>query len=96
MLDQLTRRIEFLEKWQRKLTTLTQRSEITGGFPRIAFADLPTPNLTGGRVFYCTNCRKSGEGAGLGTGVYIGETNVSSVAQWVRLDDQTSAGIAAV
>lgn len=96
MLQPIIRRIELLEKSLRKLTTLSARSEVTGGVVTKVYADLPTPNLTGGRIFYCSNCRKSGEGVGAGTGVYVGETNIAGVAQWVRLDEQISTGIAAV
>lgn len=91
MLDQLIRRIEILEKWRRSFTASSARSELTGGFAIMAFADLPTPNLTGGRAIYVSNGRKSGEGVGAGTGVLAIETNLAGVANWVRCDDLTQA-----
>lgn len=86
-----TDQIELLKKQIRQLTILSARSESTGGFTRIAFADLPTPNLSGGRAFYVTNGRKAGEGVGAGTGMLAIETNLSGVATWVRADDMTQA-----
>lgn len=91
MLQPIIRRIDLLEKAVRRLTTLTYRSEVTGGFAIAAYADLPTPNLTGGRVYYCSNCRKSGEGVGVGTGMIVVETNLASVATWVNIDDMTQS-----
>ncbi len=43
------------------------RSEIAGGLDPIVFADLPTPGQPG-RMVFVTDGRKTGEGAGAGTG----------------------------
>ena len=91
MLQPIIRRIDILEKTVRRLITLTYRSEVTGGFAIVAYADLPTPNLTGGRAYYCSNCRKAGEGVGVGTGMIVVETNLASVATWVNVDNMTQA-----
>lgn len=91
MIEQLRKRIENLENSFKRLQILSARAEIAGGFPKTLYVDLPAPQANSSRVFYVTNGRKSGEGAGAGTGVYAGETMLSSVPTWVRLDDQTQA-----
>lgn len=54
------------------LTLLTQRSETSGAFPPFAYADAPrasTGAVTDGDCIWISDGRKSGEGAGNGTGV---------------------------
>lgn len=79
-----------LKKTVRQLTVNTVRSEVTGGNAGYAFADLPTPNKAG-MMAYCNNCRKAGEGAGAGTGVFVGVTLLLGVLTWCRMDDNTTA-----
>ena len=44
--------------------------EVARGHPRFTVATLPTATGKAGWVLYCTDGRKSGEGAGSGTGVF--------------------------
>lgn len=80
--------INLLKKQIRQLTTLTYRSEVSGGIVSYAFADLPSPNITG-RLAFCTNCRRSDQGAGTGTGVFVVVALLAGVLIWVRVDDPT-------
>lgn len=91
MIEQLRKRLEVLENAFKRLQILSARAEIAGGFPKTLYADLPSPQANSSRIFYVTNGRKAGEGAGAGTGVYAGETLLSGVPAWVRMDDQTQA-----
>lgn len=50
------------------LVVTSQRSEIAGGVPRVALADLPTAGKKG-RLFFCTDCTNSLSGR-TGTVVY--------------------------
>lgn len=79
-----------LQKNTRQLTTLTTRSEVTGGAAGYTNADLPTANKEG-QIAYCSNCRKSGEGVGAGTGVLAVVTMLGGTLQWVRVDDMNQA-----
>lgn len=79
-----------LEKNFQRLLLLSQRSEQTGGVERVLFVDLPAAGQKG-RIRYVTNGRKSGEGAGNGTGVLAIDDEIASVAVWVRVDDPTQA-----
>jgi len=75
---------------QNRLDTLTVRTSFTqtaGGLVRIMFAALPVTNNTSGDLYWCTDGRKVGEGAGLGTGTVVywnGTTN-----QWNRIRDDS-------
>lgn len=82
--------IERLQKQMRQITTLTERSEVTGGAATYTYATLPTPTKNG-MIAYCTDCRKSGEGAGAGTGVLVVVTILAATLQWVRADDMNQA-----
>lgn len=76
-LNRLAGRVRILES--------DDRSEVTGGWQTILFADLPAPGLFAGRSYYVSNGRKMGEGAGAGTGVcaYCDSTG------WFRYSDDT-------
>lgn len=82
----LQKQNERLQKQTRQLTTLTTRSEVTGGAAGYTNADLPTANKEG-QIAYCSNCRKSGEGAGVGTGVLAVVTMLAGILQWANCDD---------
>lgn len=79
-----------LKKQLKQLTTNSVRSEYTGGTQIYDFADLPTPNKAG-MIAYCSDCRKSGEGGGAGTGVLVVVTLLAAVLTWARVDDPTVA-----
>lgn len=79
-----------LQKQVRELNVKTQRSEYTGGVTNYTFANLPSPNHAG-MMAYCSNCRKSTEGGGAGTGVLVVVTLLAAVLTWVRVDDPTQA-----
>lgn len=86
MQDDLAR----LSKGLRQLTTLTERSEVTGGVANYTYATLPTPNKAG-MIANCSNCRKSGEGAGAGTGCLVVVEELAATLQWVNVHDPTQA-----
>lgn len=86
----LSKENELLKKTVKQLTVNTVRSEVTGGSAGYAFADLPTPNKAG-MIAYCSNCRKSTESAGNGTGVLVVVTLLAAVLAWARVDDPTQA-----
>lgn len=82
--------IDQLQKQIRQLSVNTARSEYTGGVTNYAFTALPSPNHAG-MIAYCSDCRKSGEGAGNGTGVLVVVTLLAAVLVWARVDDPTQA-----
>lgn len=73
---ELSDEISSLDSRVSKLSTLVERAETAGGVPAYALASAPT-NATGGMsdgtehidLAWIKDGRKSGEGAGLGTGV---------------------------
>lgn len=73
----LTERIRALEA--------RERSNWTGGVQSLLFANLPAAGQTG-RLLFVTDGRKTGEGAGAGTGVLAYDDGVA----WRRVDDGTS------
>lgn len=79
-----------LQKQTRQLTTLTTRSEVTGGAAGYTYIELPTPNKEG-MIAFCSDCRRSDQGAGTGTGVLVVAALLAGVLQWVRVDDPTQA-----
>lgn len=89
-IEKLRAEIELLKKQIRQLTTLTYRAEAAGGVVSYTFANLPDPNIAG-RMAVVTNGRKSGEGAGNGTGVLAVVLELSGTLQWVNADDNTQA-----
>lgn len=83
-------RLTIIEKNLQRLLLLSQRSEQTGGVERVLFVDLPTAGQKG-RIRYCSNCRKSGETAGNGTGRLVIDDEVATVPTWVNVDDLAAA-----
>lgn len=81
---------EAIRNLARRLTTVENRErvETAGAVQPLAFATLPTAGQRG-RLRFCTNCRKSGEGAGLGTGTIIYDDG----SAWRRTADDTTAAI---
>lgn len=62
------------------------RSEVTGGTQAVLFADLPTPGQPG-RLMWCSNGRKIGEGAGTGTGILVADDG----NDWIHVATDTPA-----
>ena len=62
-----------------------QRSEVTGGVVRSTVAALPAAG-DAQRVRFATDGRKTGEGAGAGTGVLVYDDGTA----WRRVDDGTT------
>lgn len=86
---QLRSEIRGLQSQISTLTGKTERAEYTDGIPAYLFADLPTEGLADGTSYitlaWVTNGRKSGEGAGNGTGVLA--IYQSSTANWRRVGE---------
>lgn len=76
-------RLDYLEQLIKNVE-IQPRSEYTGGFARLTVADLPLAGQAG-QCYWVTDGRKSGEGAGAGTGV-IGFWNVAT-NEWLRVED---------
>lgn len=78
-----------------KQAVKTERSEYTDGIPAYAFVTLPTTGLADGSTYvtlaWVSNGRKTGEGAGLGTGVLA--IWQQSTATWKRVGDYTDVTI---
>jgi hypothetical protein len=93
MWDQLQREIQELQDTDRQLYARTERSETTSGVPSYAFAS--TPKLVNGAkngdMVFITNARKTGEGAGLGTGL-VAYYN-SATDSYYRFADDTAVVI---
>lgn len=62
-----------------------ERSEITGSVEPSTVANLPAATEAG-RVRFATDGRKTGEGAGAGTGVLVYDDGTA----WRRVDDGTT------
>ncbi len=62
-----------------------ERSEVTGGVESFTVAALPAAG-EGGRMRFATDGRKTGEGAGAGTGVLVYDDGTA----WRRVDDGTT------
>lgn len=89
MIDALAQVVRTLATRIRALET-NPRSEVTGGVQAVLFAALPPVSpVAPGRLFFVTNGRKVGEGAGAGTGVpaYDDGTN------WYRTSDDTPVAV---
>lgn len=76
MFEQINADIAALQKSIREITQKSERGETVGGFEAFAYVDLPRAadgGMSDGSAYidvaWCTNCRKSGEGVGAGTGV---------------------------
>ncbi len=63
----------------------SERSEVTGGVQASTVAALPVAGQAS-RVRFATDGRKTGEGAGLGTGVLVYDDGTA----WRRVDDGTT------
>lgn len=61
------------------------RSEVTGGTQSTTVAGLPAAGQAG-RIQFCTNGRKVGEGVGAGTGVLVYDDGVA----WRTCDTSTT------
>lgn len=68
-----------------KTIEVRERAEQAGAVPRSTVALMPAASKPG-RVWFATNGRKTGEGAGAGTGVLCYDDNVA----WRRVDDGTT------
>lgn len=72
-----------------KQSVKTERAEYTDGIPAYTFVALPTTGLADGSTYitlaWVSNGRKSGEGAGNGTGVLA--IWQQSTATWKRVGD---------
>lgn len=80
-IEQLAKRLKVLES--------NSRAEVAGGVQALTFAQLPTPGQPG-RIVFCTNCRKVGEGAGAGTGCIAYD---DGGAFWRRPSDDTPVAV---
>lgn len=89
-IDQIIKRLDTLEKQIRTLTTLSYRAEVTGGVATYTFTNLPSANIAG-KVAFCSDCRRSDQGAGAGTGVLVVVALLAGVLTWTRVDDPTQA-----
>lgn len=87
----LRQEIKGLTDTVNQLRSNTERAEFTDGIPAYLFVDLPTDGLADGTAYitlaWVTNARKSGEGAGLGTGVLA--IYQDSSGTWKRVGDYT-------
>lgn len=90
---EMNRRINVLRGEVAVNLARSERSEVAGGADEIAFTDLPVlaDGATNGDLYWCTDCRKTGEGVGAGTGVlvYYDETTTA----WKRISDDVNAAI---
>lgn len=77
-IKELTRRIDTIE-------VRYERSEISGGVDAVTLANAPTTNVKAGSLVFVTDGRKSGEGAGAGSGV-LAFWNPSTLT-WKRVED---------
>lgn len=88
MLDKLWGRLNALELAITRVQRQSVRSEITGAFARLNFADLPAAGKKG-RVIFVIDGRKAGEGAGAGTGVCAYDDG----SNWYRFSDDTVVAV---
>lgn len=65
-----------------------ERAEQAGAVQSVAFASLPAAGQRG-RLRFCSNCRKVGEGAGLGTGTPV----YDDATAWRRTGDDSTAAV---
>jgi hypothetical protein len=63
----------------------------TNALLQATVAALPSSAVQSGALAWATNGRKSGEGAGLGTGVLVYADNQAGTVTWRRLSDDTTA-----
>lgn len=81
---------EAIRNLAHRLTTVENRErvETAGAIQPLAFANLPAAGQRG-RLRFCTNGRKVGEGAGVGTGIVAYDDGVA----WRRTADDTTVAI---
>lgn len=98
MTSVLEQQIERLMSEVRRLKQQSERAEIAGGMIRRTYAELYDTSVTtlldrwkDGMFAYCSDGRKTGEGAGAGTGcpVYF---DVDTV-QWLRFSDDSIVAV---
>jgi len=95
MYGRITADIKRLKRKINRLTQIVERAETTGGIVAYALASAPV-NATGGMsngvsfvdIAWISNGRKTGEGAGAGTGVLA--TFDANLNQWLRVGDYTA------
>lgn len=90
MWDQINNEIKAIKKRIDTLESRTERCETTSGAPSVTLANAPlaATGARGGDILFISNGRKTGEGAGLGTGLlayYNPNTN-----SWYRPADDTA------
>lgn len=85
--SQLDKKIKTVSDGVRIITNSSERAETAGGHVTYTFATLPTGNNSGGDEVWCSNCRKVGEGAGVGTGCMAYWNPATST--WKRHRDDT-------
>ncbi len=87
----LLKQIRKNEKGLALVHNVTEQANYSDGVPAYTFADLPSTGLGNGTSYitiaFCSNGRKGGEGAGLGTGVPVYWNAASS--QWLKFSDDT-------
>lgn len=91
MWNELQRQISSLSQRVNEIAVRYERAEIAGGVDAALLADAPlaaTGGVQAGSLLFITNGRKSGEGAGAGTGVLA--YYQSSLDQWMRTADDTA------
>lgn len=93
--NELQRQIADVKATAIKESIKTERAEYTDGIPAFTFANLPTSGLANGTsyvtVVWCSNARKTGEGASAGTGV-LAIYNPAG-GNWLRVGDYTALTI---
>lgn len=90
----LNHRLDQVERDIKTFTSDSERAEYAGGITRSTLANAPlaaSGKVKNGDMLFITNGRKTGEGAGLGTGVpcYYNSTT----DQWLRLSDDTAVTV---
>lgn len=93
MWTEINARLDAVQRDAARSTARNERAETAGGVDSIAFADLPTAAIGAGDgdIYWITNGRKTGEGAGAGTGVLVYYN--SATATWKRISDDVNAAI---
>jgi len=86
IIDRLNTQIKALQVQFDKFVSSSSRSEWTGGFSRVTYAELPAAGMKG-RVYYITDARIGAEGAGAGSGAL----GVDNGTDWVYANDPTTA-----
>lgn len=89
--DKLQSDIADIKNGLADLHNVTEQAQYVDGIPAFTFANLPATGLANGTTYltiaFCSNGRKGGEGAGVGTGVPV-YWNAAS-AQWLKFSDDT-------